>query len=412
MILYSHPTGNANVRQSLLALYETDLLAEFWTCLNWNPESVLATWLPGKLQQQFARRSFDERIRARTHAQPWREVARLLFPALPFPALTRHETGALSVDAVFRALDRAVANRLPKINALKGVYTGEDAAYHTFQAAKERSLFCFYDLPIGYWRAGQAIFAEEREREPEWAATLTGTKDSQEKLARKDAELFNADVVFVASQFTKNTLLLAPEFQGEVCVAPYGAPDAQGAIAPPRDSGAKLRVLYVGSLTQRKGLSYLFEAAARLGDHIELTVIGRKTTEFCAPLERALSDCRWIPSLAHQETLEQMRRHDVLVFPSLFEGFGLVILEAMAQGIPVIATPNTAGPDLITDGEDGFLIPIRSSEALMDKLAFLSRETRYLTEMKVAALQKAQKYTWEAYRDKICIAVTGEISSL
>ena len=69
--------------------------------------------------------------------------------------------------------------------------------------------------------------------------------------------------------------------------------------------------------------------------------------------------------------------HDVFVFPSLFEGFGLVLLEAMAMGLPMITTAHTAGPDLLEDGKEGFIVPIRSAEAIAEKLTWLSahRET-------------------------------------
>ena len=63
-----------------------------------------------------------------------------------------------------------------------------------------------------------------------------------------------------------------------------------------------------------------------------------------------------------------MREHDVFVFPSLFEGFGLVITEAMSQGVPVITTDRTAGPDLIQDGVDGWIVPAGSSIAIKEVL--------------------------------------------
>jgi len=63
-----------------------------------------------------------------------------------------------------------------------------------------------------------------------------------------------------------------------------------------------------------------------------------------------------------------MAAHDVFVFPSLFEGFGLVLLEAMAMGLPVITTPHTAGPDLIREGMEGFIVPIRHSTAIAERL--------------------------------------------
>ena len=93
-----------------------------------------------------------------------------------------------------------------------------------------------------------------------------------------------------------------------------------------------------------------------------------------------------------------MSRHDVLVLPSLHEGFGLVMSEAMGQGLVVITTPQTGGPDIIADGVEGFIVPIRSAEAIEEKLALLAHDRDRLLEMQAAAGRKAASLTWENYR--------------
>ncbi len=413
MILMSHPLGNANVRNAALALSDAGLLEELWTCLQWRPGHFLERMIPPRFRRELSRRSFPVTIRGRVHTAPWREAGRLLASQLPGGAwLTRHEAGWCSVDAVFRALDLRVARRaetlLRQRAPLTGVYGYEDAAAATFKVAGQTGQARIYDLPIGYWRTGQAIFAEEAARSPEWAPTLTGRSDSAAKLARKDEELQMADAVIVASSFTRQTLLTAPAFRAPVHVIPYGAPPATvtsseeaAGLAP----GRKLRVLFAGSLGQRKGLSYLLAAIRPLAAHVELTLLGGKTAEGCAPLEAAVRRHRWLPSLPHAEVLAEMARHDVLVFPSLFEGFGLVILEAMSRGLPVIATAHTAAPDLISDGVEGFIVPIRSPAAITEKLELLLRQPGLLAEMKYAARRKAEALTWQTYRARLAAVV-------
>ena len=107
-----------------------------------------------------------------------------------------------------------------------------------------------------------------------------------------------------------------------------------------------------------------------------------------------------------------MSRQDVLVFPSLFEGFGLVMLEAMSRGLPVIATAHTAAPDVLTDGEDGFIVPIRSADAIVERLEQLIRDRPRLAAMKRAAREKAATLSWESYRRGIVDAVETELSVL
>jgi glycosyltransferase involved in cell wall biosynthesis len=398
MILLSHPTGNENVRQAALAFREAGLLREFWTCISWNSNATVSGLLPHSLRQQLSRRSFHPSLRAVTRTAPAREMGRLLVSALGLSIFSEHETGPLSIDAIFSDLDRKVAARLSQLPDCKLVYAYEDGALETFRAAQAHSISRVYDLPIGYWKVAQQIYAEEREREPAWAATLTGVRDSEEKLARKDEELRLADRVVVASSFTKETLRAA-DLAVEVQVIPYGAPAAISANVEAH-SGA-LRVLFVGSLGQRKGLSYLLQAIKLLGSKVELTLLGRKAVDGCPPLEEAIRKHRWIPSLPHPELLRVMQQHDVLILPSLFEGFGLVILEAMAQRLPVIATPHTAGPDVISEGVDGFIVPIRSAEAIAARLDHLASNPNLLQQMKQAAQDKAKSQRWENYRESL-----------
>jgi starch synthase len=385
MMVLSHPTGNEFVRQALIAFDEAGMLGEFWTTLSWNRASFANHLLPVSLRELLRRRSYPAAIGSRTRTDPWREIARLF-------------AGACSMDAVSLGLDEKVAARLRRMDDCKAIYAYEDAALESFRVARERGIARIYDLPIGYWRVGQRIFAEEREREPEWAPTLTGTSDCAEKLARKDEELQLAQRVVVASTFTKETLVEA-RCQAKIDIVPYGAP-------PPlaheiRKSFGPLKVLFAGSLGQRKGLSYLLKAIELMNDSVELTLLGRKTASDGRPLEAAVRKYRWLPSLPHAEVLREMQNHDVLVFPSLFEGFGLVILEAMAQGTPVITTPPTAGPDVILDGVDGFLVPTRSVEAIAEKLEMLHREPERLQAMKIAARVKAASLGWGKYREQL-----------
>ena len=379
----SHPTGNENVRQAALALQEAGLLGEFWTCLSWDPDAGMNPFLPRSLRDQLARRSFPQSVRPFVHTAPVRELGRLLF-------------GMFGIDAVIQDLDQKVATRLSRGRNWTGVYGYEDGALESFRAAKARGIRCIYDLPIGHWRAAQQIYREEMERQPEWAVTLTGIRDSDEKLAHKEEELKLADRVVVASSFTEQTLK-GSAFTASVSVIPYGAPAvSQDELQP---HSGPLRVLFAGSLGQRKGLSYLLHAVESIGrDKVELTLLGRKESSHCAPLEAAVRRYRWIPTLPHQEVLREMQRHDVLVLPSLFEGFGLVILEAMAQGLVVIATPHTAAPDLINDEVDGFIVPIRSASAIAERLEMLLNSPERLREMKLASRRKAEWQRWEVYR--------------
>lgn len=404
MLLLAHPTGNTFSRAAARAFHGQGWLQEFHTCFIWDPSSPLARLLPPGLAAQLNRRSFPDVPRSLQHSHPWRELLRLAALDRSLPWLKRHEQGPLSIDAIYRSFDRHVASGLSSIQGLQAVYAYEDAALHTFQAAKGQGLRRLYDLPIGHWRSAQQIFAEERDLQPTWACTLTGLGDSTAKLARKDEELALADAVIVPSQFVRATLLEHQACAAPIHVVPFGSPPGLSA-PPPTPINGPLRVLYVGSLGQRKGLSYLLEAIDALGNQVRLTLIGRPTSLHCAPLNAALERHTWISTLPNAQILEQMRRHDVLVLPSLFEGFALVISEALSQALPVIATPNSGATECIRDGVDGFLVPIRDSMAIAERLQQLATNRDQLAAMRQACLERARLLNWAGYEAGLCAVV-------
>ena len=400
MLILSHPTGNANVRETARALNESGLLTEFWTSINWRRESALNRVLPEAVTRELNRRSFSHVPRNQVHSCPLREMGRLLSARLDLSKLNRHETGVFSVDAVYHSLDRKLASTLPRKSKVRAVYAYEDGALNTFQAARANGLKTIYELPIGYWKAHQELLSEEAVLQPEWAQTLRGRTDSKEKLNRKDEELSLADQVIVPSHFVRETLSKAGAITASINVIPYGAPSVSSLEPKPIVQKSKLKIIFVGMLSQRKGLSYLIDAVQQLGTGVELTLIGRRAGD-CKPLDKALGQYRWIPSLSHDEVLQEIRHHDVMVFPSLFEGFGLVVLEAMSCGVPVIATPQGGAPDFLADGEDGFLVPIRNAQAIAAKLEILIRDRDRLSSMSQAATRKAIQHSWKSYRERL-----------
>lgn len=408
MILLSHPTANQNVRQTALALARAGLLGEFWTCVNWRQGGWLDRSLgfSGRLRNELRRRSFPAELAPFLRTFAWREWGRQFAGQLGWNGLTRDENGLFSVDAVYLSLDRRVARRLATPPPIRAVYAYDAGALASFREAKRRGMKCIYEHPTIYWRKVRQFQQEEAELHPEWAPTLGALADSEEKLARKDEEMALADLVITASTFSKASVALAPHLKAPVHVIPYGT-DSLGTISRPKEAARALRVLFVGALTQAKGLGYLLEAVAPLEGEIEFTLVGRRVSS-AIPAPAMLDKYRWIPSLPHNELLAEMARHDVLVLPSLHEGFGLVLSEAMSVGLVVITTPHTAGPDLISNGTDGFLVPIRSADAIEEKLALLAHDRDRLAAMQEAARGKAASSTWESYRQGI-VRVAREV---
>jgi glycosyltransferase involved in cell wall biosynthesis len=406
-VLISHPTGNAFFRAAAEGLLDAGMLGGLYTTVATFPGNIFDRMGYFRSFVDFNRRQYDPALRPFTETSPWLELGRMAAAKAGFKKLTRNETAIFSIDAVYQSLDRRVASSL-KHNVKQGlnaVYAYEDGALHTFTAAKQMGLLCLYDLPIGYWRAAQRLLEIEKERWPDWLPTLIGFGNSETKLARKDEELHLADCVFVASSFTAATLNEYPSKLPPVKVIPYAFPPIYKEREYSSIRGRSLKLLFVGGLSQRKGIADLFAAIKPLGKRVELTVVGLKMGDNCKALDEALAQHKWIPSLPHNEVLKLMRQHDVLVFPSLFEGFGLVITEAMSQGMPVITTERTAGPDLIKSGENGWLIEAGSTGALRLAIEDILTKPDSIIQAGRLALEQASKRTWEVYRQELTRAI-------
>lgn len=159
------------------------------------------------------------------------------------------------------------------------------------------------------------------------------------------------------------------------CMIPMGKPDI-GYDAKPAFS-SPVRLLYVGTIEPRKGLIYLIPALKRLkeeGIDYSFTIIGKVADEaYADELKKKIADNGLNVVFAGFVTQEELdnyyRTSDIFLFPSLLEGFGLSLNEAMAYGMPVICFDNSAMPYSVKDGENGLLVPDRDSgkyaEALM-----------------------------------------------
>jgi glycosyltransferase involved in cell wall biosynthesis len=409
MILFSHPTLNANTKALINGLFKNKILYKSYTSIAIFEGQLLYKLGSNPKLKDLKRRSLDKTWQKFTQSNSFFELGRLLASKFHLEYLIRHEKGFFCIDKVYQKQDQWVANNLTKAKkeGLSGVYAYEDGALATFTKAKQLGIKCFYDLPIGYWKTARLLMQKEFDINPDWSSTLTGFNDSQTKLDKKDQELALADVIYVASSFTKKTL---KEYSGnlaEIKVIPYGFPEVKFKKVYESLEGRKLKILFVGGLSQRKGISYLFEAVKGLQDQVELTVVGHKTVSNCKALNQALEQHQWIPSLSHDQVLTCMREHDIFVFPSLFEGFGLVITEAMSQGVPVITTDRTAGPDLINDGEDGWIVPAGSSIAIKEVFTKILETPGIVKQFGLAAQNKAQTRPWSVYGQEMAYALSS-----
>lgn len=415
-IILSHPTGNANVRGVATSMASAGSLLGFYTCIATFPNKFLDNFPRNKFSEELKRRRYDTPIGHSTHLYPWKELGRLLALKIGWNNFLTPEVGKFCIEKVYSSLDKKVASSLTKEvkKGAEAIYAYEDGALESFKKAKKLGLKCIYDLPIAYWETSRNLLMEEAERLPQWKETLGGgIFDSEAKLIRKEQELELADVVVGPGSFVMDSL---PEWakNKKQITAPFGSPETflkLNKLEDEFDTKRPLKILFLGSMGQRKGLGDLFAAMQLLkGENVQLIVLG----SLLAPMEfykKQLPDFKYEPGRPHHEVLKLMRTCDIFCLPSIVEGRALVMQEAMSQGLPIIITPNTGGEDLIKEGETGFLVPIRSPEAIAEKIIWFLNNREKIPAMGKMAQDVASSYTWEKYGTNILREITAYLST-
>jgi glycosyltransferase involved in cell wall biosynthesis len=168
----------------------------------------------------------------------------------------------------------------------------------------------------------------------------------------------------------------------------------------------RFRVLFVGQLGERKGLSYLLDAYREFRNaDTELHLVGDFVKG--ADVYRAQAPLfRHTPNVPQADLPAVCAAADVFVLPSLVEGMPLAVLEAMACGLPVVATPRGAA-DVVRDGVDGFIVPPGDSGAIRARLEQLYRDSALRASMGRNARQRAEQWSWQRYASAAADVVLG-----
>ncbi|HVZ71746.1 MAG TPA: glycosyltransferase family 4 protein [Polyangia bacterium] len=298
-------------------------------------------------------------------------------------------------DALFTSHDAVVA-RLAWPTETSAIYAYEDGALWTFRRAASEGLERVWDLPSPHYKSIERLWAEEARRWPESIASVPHAEPAW-KRRRKDDELALATKVAVASRFTKSSLV-GLDVERPVVVVPYGFPVDEFLPRTTRPT-SKFTVLAVGRHDPRKGTPYLLEAWRRAAiPNAELHLVGalRLPKPF---LDRYAGLFRHWPHVPKAELPARYAAADLLAFPTLGDGFGLVIQEAMCTGTPVVTTPCGGGPECIDDGVDGWIVPPRDVDALVERLRFGAANRDALFETGRRARARAERWTWREAGD-------------
>lgn len=306
-----------------------------------------------------------------------------------------------------RFFDRAVARKLGRVDDAILAVAGA-ATRQTLRKARSLGLDCWLDFPLPHHASAIATLQTEARLKPEYASTLQfvsgGNPAWLAPEVHHQAEL--AQHLLLLSSYARRTFAEAGVDERKMHVVPLGVDVELFQPAPRVDDGV-FRVLFVGQITQRKGVSYLVDAfrAAAL-PRSELVLAGAIVGS--APWAR-IEGVRHAPPRPRAELPSLYATADVVVLPSLVEGFGLTALEAMACGRPVIVSEHTFGSDIVEDNIQGWTIPIRDPDAIVDRISLLARDPERRTAMGRAARTRAEEFTWARYGARISGLLRGSV---
>jgi len=343
---------------------------------------------------------------------PWRLLGKLTGKGSLMTRCHTELTGAPATAFNFRALQ---ASRQRFANPYDGyLQVGEAFGRDVVKALDSRpssldSPIIFFSYDTGFlepaqWikaRGGKTIVGqmdparyevdlvkEEEKRWPGWARQSLEVPEAY--FSRREAEWAVADLVMVNSEWTKAALIRQGVSEDKLVVVPLALE-----VTSPRpstfDSRQKLRVLFLGQVILRKGIQYLIEAARLLEkEAIRFDIVGSIGISE-EKVASAPSNMTFHGPVSRYRTEEFYRSADLFVLPTVSDGFALTQLEAMAHGLPVIATPNCG--DVVIDGIDGMIVPASDSNALAEAFQLILQDPVKLGDMSNTAKGKVEQFS-------------------
>lgn len=216
-------------------------------------------------------------------------------------------------------------------------------------------------------------------------------------IQRELAEYELADIILVCSPMAESTFLekgIPPQKLRVLCPGTDVALFHPERVYRPK---LPLKVVYFGQLSIRKGVHYLLEATKNFPQsHLQLDCIGGPSEEFI-PFLSKYRHAQYKGYLAHKDLAHSLRHYDIFVFPTLEDGFGMTLPQAMASGLVPIVSRNCGASFLIEDGSNGVLISAANSQAIRLALDVFVANPAALVPMREQAIRTAQKCSWENY---------------
>src|SRR5665213_788438 len=396
-VLVGHPTGNPNSHHAALAHFEAGWLEAF--CVPWMPSKATLSCLTARSGGSESVARLSRRRFAPLEHAPTRQGRIGEFRRLLLRALGKGDEGLAyqANDGLMRTMARQVVRSPANV-----VHSYEDCSLWQFQEAKKKGIACVYDMPTAYYPVWQRLEAELARKYSDWLPA-SNSERRHVRPEQKNEELKLADLVLAPSSYVQATI--RDHFPDKpIAFAPYGVNTDFWMPREEEKKAGPLVFIYAGQISIRKGSPDLLRAwsCANLMD-AELHLVG--SWRISDKQRRELpNSVKWYPPCSATQLREHYQGADVFVFPTYSEGFGLVLGEAMACGLPVIASSASAMVDIFT-GAEGVMLAPGDLDALIDALRWASENRDRLPAVGNAARKAIGRLTWASYRAHVKNAV-------
>jgi glycosyltransferase involved in cell wall biosynthesis len=412
-ILFAAPLTAASMQQPARALDEIGMLGAYYTTFGLAGDGALMRTarsvdriVGSRFAAQLERRAISGIAGDFIHTFPWWEIPRTV--------LARTNISSRLSDAFLRqsldGFDRHVAAHVGRYSAVYG-YNGSTQT--SFEAATRQGKYRIYGVR-GLHPLIQSVEYAEYTSNAALASSagVAAEPASQVQIQRRNTEWRLADLIIVNSKLTGESHRECGLDMHNVRVIPLAFPEVFDGTRPRAPDGAPLNVLWTGTFSLRKGAHYFLQALRLVSSslNIRVKVFGKQELP-----NSMLSDTTPLvtfhATVPRRQLFEEYRLADVLVLPTLADGFAMVIAEAMSQGLPVITTSRAGAADFIRPGENGILIPARDADALARALSWCSENRDDVTDMGREARKTAKSWQWRDYRREVARVVSEAMGS-
>ena len=281
---------------------------------------------------------------------------------------------------------------------------------HTIRRAKALGMITILERGSSHIEIQNEILKEEYSRFGKQFAVHPSV------IKKELQEYQEADYIAVPSNFVKDSFLKKGIPEEKIFLNPYGANRSFIRKSQTiRGTQSKFRIVYLGTLSIRKGLIYLFQALASLEipeREFEVLFLGSIEPELKPTIAKyQKSNWRFMGHVDHYSLPDYLVTCDIGVQASLEEGLSMVIPQMMACGVPVIITPNTGGQDIVQADINGFLVGVRDPAAIAEKIMWAYRTPGELNRMKEKASDSiSSKFTWDSYGNRYAKFIESVLS--